>query len=558
MPSDPVDQVRQAFENLRQCLEAAGARVEDVLKLTYYIVDFDHENPRHRQPLLEFLGEHRPPTTLIPVQKLASPDFIFEVEAIAAIPQHPSESVDVVVVGAGLSGLQAAVDLHKAGLKVKVLEARDRVGGKTWSRPAHGSFCDVGAAWINDTNQSRMFALAKQFGLDLVVQNTKGRIVVDDGVGKLKTHPYGQLLSNDSDKAEIEDVIRIRDLFESTCQQIDINSPMASGQRLRKDLDSITFEEWIKSHGPFKEDALNALKIGTRAMLGVEPNEMSALYFLDYCKSGGGYMLMRSDLKDGGQYLRVAQGTQSFSKGLAAQLPEDTVAFLSPVRHIEQKDGRVKVVSARGVYEAARVVLSVPTPLYSEITFNPGLPPEKLQLAASTRLGDYCKSIVFYSTPWWREHDLCGLTQSVHGPFAVTRDSSVDQDGHYSLTCFVVGGPARGWMALPRADRDEAVLRQIERLFGPFAKVEKPVEIAEQIWKVGPFCLLCYSRRLLTQYLAHTERTMEPRLPMSSHGSRRPDEVRARSQSTIWPYTLRWNRDCVRVEGLHGRRSTIW
>lgn len=484
VPSDVDEQVRQAISNLGRCLEAAGARVEDVLKLTYYIVDYSPENPRHRPALLEFLGNHRPGSTLVPVPALAQPAFKFEIEATAAIPQYPTERVDVVVVGAGLSGLQTAVDLHKAGLKVKVLEARERVGGKTFSVPAQGSICDVGAAWINDTNQSRMYALAKRFNLDLITQNTTGRIIVDDGVGKLKTHPYGQLLSEPDDKEAIDDVIRIRDLFESTCQKIDISSPVSSGKTLRRDLDNITFEDWVRSHGPFQEDALNALKIGTRAMLGVEPSDMSALYFLDYCKSGGGYMLMRSDTKHGGQYLRIAQGTQSFSRGLASELPLEAVVFKSPVRKIEQRDGMVTVTSARGVYEAARVVVSVPTPLYKEIDFNPALPAEKLQMSGSTLLGDYCKSIVFYKTPWWREYDLCGLTQSCHGPYSVTRDSSVDADGHYSLTCFVVGQPAREWMLLPRKGRDQAVLDQIQRLFGKFAKVEEPVEIVEQIWKV--------------------------------------------------------------------------
>lgn len=481
--NDPDEQYALAVANLSRCLEAAGARVEDVLKLTYYIVNFDPRTPRHRKPVMEFLGSHRPPTTLVPVPALAMPELLFEIEATAAIPQNPEERVDVVVVGAGLSGLQAAVDLHRAGLSVKVLEARDRVGGKTYSRNAQGSVCDVGAAWINDTNQSKMFALAKRFGLDLITQNTKGNIIVDDGIGRLKLHPYGQLLSDPEDQAQIEDVIRIRDIFEETCQKIDINNPVASGQQLRKDLDNVTFEQWIRSLGILHEDAINALAIGTRAMLGVEPSELSALYFLDYCKSGGGYMQMRSDSKNGGQYLRIAQGTQSFSKGLASELPSDSIVFMSPVRRIEQRGGSVRVTSARGVYITSRVIVSVPTPLYKEVQFDPPLPQEKLELAASTKLGDYCKSIVFYSRPWWRDADLCGLAQSCHGPFAVTRDSSVDADGHYSLTCFVVGQPARDWMVLSRPQRDKAVLDQIDKLYGRFTTVPQPLEIVEQIWR---------------------------------------------------------------------------
>ena len=196
-------------------------------------------------------------------------------------------------------------------------------------------------------------------------------------------------------------------------------------------------------------------------------------------------MQMRSDSKNGGQYLRIAQGTQSFSRGLVSELPAESVVFMSPVRRIEQRGGRVRVITARGTYEATRVVVSIPTPLYREIAFDPPLPHDKLQLSKSTLLGDYCKSIVFFKTPWWRDYDLCGLTQSCHGPYSVTRDSSVDEDGHYSLTCFVVGQPARDWMQLPRQGRDQAVLDQIQKLFGRFAKVEEPVEIVEQIWKVS-------------------------------------------------------------------------
>ena len=102
-------------------------------------------------------------------------------------------------------------------------------------------------------------------------------------------------------------MVRIRDLVEETCQKLDITDPIGSPKSLGKDMDAMTLEQWIRSEGG-GQYSLDTATVWTRAMLGLEPSEVSALYFLDYCKSGGGLMQMRSDRKDGGQYLRIRQG----------------------------------------------------------------------------------------------------------------------------------------------------------------------------------------------------------------------------------------------------------
>jgi monoamine oxidase len=195
VPTDYDEQIALAFKNLRRCLEAAGASVQNIMKLTYYVVNYELYGRRYFKHLYEFLGGHRPATTLIPVSALAKPEFLFEVEALAAVRQAPLQKVDVVVVGAGISGLQAAYDIQKAGVSCVVLEARDRVGGKTLSVDpfGEGKVVDLGAAWINSTNQSKMFAMTKEFGLKTVVQNTVGDVVMYDLDGSVLSFPYGGL-----------------------------------------------------------------------------------------------------------------------------------------------------------------------------------------------------------------------------------------------------------------------------------------------------------------------------------------------------------------------------
>ena len=85
--SDVVAQTRQAFENIKRCLAAAGATFADVCKVTVYLKNIAHReqvNPVRR----ESFGATRPASTLIEISQFVRPDLLIEIESVAVLPER--------------------------------------------------------------------------------------------------------------------------------------------------------------------------------------------------------------------------------------------------------------------------------------------------------------------------------------------------------------------------------------------------------------------------------------------------------------------------------------
>jgi monoamine oxidase len=249
-------------------------------------------------------------------------------------------------------------------------------------------------------------------------------------------------------------------MCEADCQKLDVFNPED------ETLDSMTFEAYLQSRGA-STTAMSTATVWTRAMLGQEPKDLSALFFLNYCKSGGGLLQMRSDRTGGGQHLRIRQGTQLFSKGLAGDLPEGVIRLSTPVTAINNNtgDNAVEVHTQDQVIHTRKVITTVPTPVLRNISFSPDLPSNKRTWIESTTYGYYTKAMMVFRTPFWVDRGFCGLTQSFIGPAGVIRDTSSPADDKHILTCFLGGTPGFAWSALSTTDRENALLKQIGQLF---------------------------------------------------------------------------------------------
>ncbi|KIX92342.1 uncharacterized protein Z520_11950 [Fonsecaea multimorphosa CBS 102226] len=487
-------QVAQAFANLGACLAAAGASPTQVTKLNYYIVNYEASKLAAVGDALKamFGGLHRlPPSTLIPVPALASPEHLFEVDAMAAVHQDSATAAnvaDVIVVGAGLSGLEAARGIQAAGLSCLVVEAMDRVGGKTLSVqsvPGRVGVNDLGAAWINDTSQAEVYKLFKRYHLKGEFQRAEGKSLYQDMDGKITAAAYGEPSTSQGAKAALE---KLLPGWSRLSESHRLEDPWASPGA--KDLDGVSFKEYCEKELGFPA-SINIADQLTRALLGVEADQVSTLYMIDYIKSATGLVNITSDLKEGGQYIRCRTGTQSIAINLAQELQPGSLHLATPVTAVEQSPSGCTVRSSTGaVFRSKKVVVSVPTTLYPSITFTPPLPAGKLALAENSILGYFSKVIFVWDEPWWRHQGFSGILQSSIGPVSLTRDTSIEADQVWSITCFLAGGPGQAWSQLSKMAREKAVWTQFCATFESVGgRVPEPVNVIEFEWSKQQYFL---------------------------------------------------------------------
>lgn len=171
-------------------------------------------------------------------------------------------------------------------------------------------------------------------------------------------------------------------------------------------------------------------------------------------------------------------GCGQFAPLLANELSDHTVHLSTRVQKVTQMQDIVRVeASNEMVFYCKRAIVTIPTPLYSTIQFEPELPAAKKLLSQSTTLGYYSKLALVFDRPWWCNTPALSGSFSSQGTVCFTRDTSIPDDNQWVITCFIVGEPGRQWSALPEAKRREVVLSHVRTACAKVG-VEMPEPVA--------------------------------------------------------------------------------
>ena len=398
----------------------------------------------------------------------------------AAAASHPKKA-DVVVVGGGLSGLSAARTIAHAGHSVIVLEARERVGGRTFNRPiTGGAYIDAGAEFVGPT-QDRIKALAKAVGVETFpTYNTGSNVYWKDGKRETyaSTGPTGVA---PPDPTLLPDLLLVIERLNTMAQQINVQAPWEAEEA--EEWDSQTFYTWVKANEvnpEFQRLAGTAIE----AIFGQESRDLSLLYVLFYLASSGdethpGTFERNFQTAEGAQEERFVGGSQLVSLKVAAELGRNVV-LNARVRQITQEANGVKVQLEKGHISAKQAIVAMPPPLAARIDYEPLLPVLRDQLTQRTPMGSYAKVDVVYDEPFWREEGLTGQTVSLNGPVRVTFDSTPVEGTPGVLLGFIGGADARNWYGLSEEQRRRAVIENFTDYFG--AKAANPLEYIENAW----------------------------------------------------------------------------
>lgn len=393
---------------------------------------------------------------------------------------------DVVVIGAGYAGLSAAEALQARGKKVILLEARDRVGGRTYT--AHyedGLWLDLGGQWVG-RGQDSLYELAGRLGQTVWPMYTQGSSVLHMAG---KRSEYRGLIPRTLPPLALLNLAWGFARLEWMARRVPVEAPWDA--RGAAALDQRTVGDWMRRNLPHSQARL-MMQVAIEAVFATHPDEISLLHALYYLRSGQGLQNLTSSA-GGAQQDRVEGGMQGLAEVWMEDLTGKGVELVleSPARVVEQDGDGVSVHTDKDVVRAKYAICTLPPVTTLDVEFRPGMPSARRAWCEGMIPGQVIKCFAIYERPFWRSQGLSGEAIGDHPPVHVSFDATPPGTDQGVLLTFFEGREARRWAEESQERRKEEVVTAFARFFGDEAL--RPTRYVDHVWPLEQWSRGCYA-----------------------------------------------------------------
>ena len=389
------------------------------------------------------------------------------------------EVLDAAVVGAGYAGLAAARKLTEEGCSTVVLEARDRVGGRTHTVEEAGAKVDLGGQWLGP-GQDHVYGVAAETGVATFAQWTAGEdVVLEEGQPR---RVQGEEAYDADDLAEYSTAVAALD---QEAAGIPLDRPWSASQA--GSFDAMTLDTWLYERLQ-RPGARTMLATTVANILSTEPANLSLLHVLFYIRSGGGWESL-VNTEGGAQQDRLVGGLQEPAIRLSSRFG-DAVRLGWPVRAISHNSRGVVVAGEAGETRARRAIVAIPPALAGRLVYDPPLPGRRDQLTQRLPGGSVVKFNLVFPTPWWRELGLRGFVYSPDEMVTMMFDATPAEGKPGVIVGFMEGANGVEAGRLAAGERRARVIKQAARALG--GQAEHSIGYVDSDWSAEEWTRGCY------------------------------------------------------------------